>query len=153
MKPRIENGSIKDLEEIVQLNQKIFQRMYESEPYPLEQYKEKLKDKKPLILISRKDEEIIGDSIAFARSESLYIWVLGVAKEHQGEGIGKTLLKKNEQFARENNFKSISVKVYSVSERMQQLLKQRGYKAVSIEKSKTNPKYDAVHFELKFDKF
>ncbi|MFA6119683.1 MAG: GNAT family N-acetyltransferase [Parachlamydiales bacterium] len=149
MKSDIESGSVKDLAEIVRLNEKIFQGMYEQEPYSLEQYKEKIKDKEPIIFISKKGEEIIGDSIAFARGESLYVWVLGVAKEYQGKGIGSALLKKNEQFARENNYKSISVKVYNVSERMQQLLKQRGYQVVNVEKSKTDSKYDAIHLELK----
>lgn len=50
----ITSGSIENLEQIVHLNYEIFKGMYEDEPYSLEQYKEKLKDKEPIIFILKK---------------------------------------------------------------------------------------------------
>ena len=146
----IERGSLEDLEQIVHFNYEIFNGMYEDEPYSLEQYKDKLKDKESVIFISRKNDEITGDSISFGRDNSFYIWILGVNEKHRGEGIGSSLLDKNEQFAQENGYESIFVKVYNVSEEMQKLLNQRGYQVAKIEESETNPKYTAVRFELKF---
>ena len=149
----IERGSLKDLEQIVKLNYKIFDGLYESKPYSLEHYKEKLKDKQPVIFVSKLNNEITGNSISFARKNSFYIWILGVSEKHRGKGIGNSLLDKNEQFAQENNYESVSVKVYNVSEKMQQLLKQRGYQIVRVVESKTDPKYTAVQFELNLEEF
>lgn len=144
----IERSSLKDLEKIVNLNYRIFDGMYEDKPYSLEQYKNKLRDKEPIIFISKLDGEIVGDSISFERDNSFYIWIFGVDKKYRTRGIGNLLLNKNEQFARENKYKSVSVKVYNVSEEMQLLLKNRGYKIVETNKSNISLKYTSVHFEL-----
>lgn len=146
----IENGSMENLEQIVHFNYEIFKGMYEKEPYSLKQYQDKLKGMEPIILIAKEDEELAGDSISFGRDNSFYVWILGVNKKHRGKGIGSSLLDKNEQFAQESGYESISAKVYNVSENMQHLLKQRGYEVVKVEESETDPKYTALRFELKF---
>lgn len=143
-------GQLVDLKEIVDFNFKIFQGMYEDEPYSLNQYQEKLKDQKPLILIATKDKVMVGDSISFGREESFYIWILGVDKKHRGEGIGSLLLEKNEKFAQDNGYKSVSTKVYNVSKEMQALLKQRGYQVLATEDSDIDQKNNYLKFELKF---
>lgn len=148
----IEKGGLEHLEQIVHFNYEIFEGMYEDKPYSLEQYQDKLKDKELVIFIAKKDGQLAGDSISFKKDKSFYIWILGVSEKHRGEGIGSALLSKNEQFAQENDFESVSVKVYNVSAAMQQLLKNRGYSIVKTEESKKDPKYTALFFELKLDK-
>ena len=145
----IEKGSLEDLQEIVQFNYEIFDGMYEDGPYSLAQYQAKLRAKEPVIFVAKKADKIAGDSIAFERDGSFYIWVLGVGKNYRGQGIGSSLLDKNEQLARENGYNKVSAKVYNVSPGMQRLIKQRGYSVVSVEESKTDPKYTALRFELK----
>ena len=145
----IEKSSLENLEDIVNFNYDIFERMYQDEPYSLEHYKEKLKDKDKVIFLAKMDDKIIGDSISFKRGNSFYIWILGVDKKYRGKGIGNLLLEKNEKFAKENSYESVSVKVYNVSDSMQSILNKRGYKMIKIEENKTDSKYNIVWFELK----
>ena len=144
----IEKGTIDDLEEIVSLNYQIFKGMYENDPYSLAQYRNKLKDKNPIIFISKVAGKIISNSISFEKDDSLYIWILGVAKESREKGIGNLLLGASENFAKDAGFNSLTVKVYGMSQEMQELLKWRNYQVKSIEKNDSNSKYDILHFEL-----
>lgn len=156
-------GSVKDLEEIVELNHEIFKGIYKHEPYSLEQYKEKLKDKEPLIYLIRFtdpylkfDNKLIGDSIAFEKDKSWYIWIMAVADEFKWcnsdtgtfrhHGYGTRLFELNEEFAKENSYKSVTVKVYNVSKGMQFLCLKRNYHVVGVEPAK-DPKQTAVHFK------
>lgn len=122
--------------------------MYENEPYSPEQYKERLKGKNPIIFTVKKDKKLVANSISFEQDNSFYIWILAVDKNYRRQGIGASLLDKNEQFAKENGYKSVSTKVYNVSKEMKRLLKQRNYKIVKRQKSKTNSKFTALIFTL-----
>jgi len=137
-----------NLTQLAQFNYHIFDGMYENEPYSPEQYKERLKGKNPIIFIVKKDKKLVADSISFEQDNSFYIWILAVDKNYRGQGIGTSLLDKNEQFARQNGYKSISTKVYNVSKKMKRLLKQRNYKIVKRQKSKTNSKFTALIYTL-----
>lgn len=145
----ISEANLDELEQIVMTNYKIFQGMYEQEPYSIDHYQEKLKDIAPKILIAKVDGKIVGDSISFDRKDSLYIWIMGVLKEHRNKGIANKLFENNEQFARANEYKSVTVKVYNVSKEMLRVLLARGYQITEVEQSETDPKYNAVHLELK----
>lgn len=142
-------GNINQLEQIVLTNFEIFKGMYEQESYSLEHYKEKLKDLEPKIFIAKFNGEIIGDSISFDKNGSLYIWIMGVLKEHRKKGIATKLFENNEQFARTNKYKSVTVKVYNVSKEMLRVLLARGYQITNVEQSESDTKYNAVHLELK----
>lgn len=144
----ISETTTNDLEKIVLVNQKIFQGMYERDPYSLQEYQERLKNIKPKILVAKIDEKIVGNSIAFERDRKLYIWIVGVLKEHRNNGIATRFFEENEQFAKENKYLSVTTKVYNVSKEMLRMLIARGYRITDVEKSKTDPKYYAVHLEL-----
>ena len=146
---KLECGNIDDLEDVVKFNHEIFKGMYENKPYSLKQYQERLKNKKPLILLAKDGEKIVGNAIAFEQEDYWYHWIMGVAKEYRGQGIGKQLLEKREKYAIKRGYKSIRAKVYNISEAMKHIYKQRGYNVINIEKSVTDPKYDALTFELK----
>lgn len=145
---KIENSDLSDLDKIVKLNYSIFHGMYESKPYSLDVYQSKLVDKKPIIFITTEGNKIIGDSIAYEKDGGLYLWILGVSKEHRNLGVGKQLLEKNQKCANENNLSSVTVKVYGVSVEMLNLLKNNGYKIVKIEKSQKSEKNDIYYFAL-----
>jgi ribosomal protein S18 acetylase RimI-like enzyme len=74
----IEKSDISNLPDIAKLNQEIFSGMYENEPYNLKDFQNKLQDKKPLILVAKHNDTLIGFSISFPRNDSFYIWILGV---------------------------------------------------------------------------
>ncbi len=136
------------LTQLAQFNYHIFDGMYKNEPYSLDQYKERLKGKNPIIFTVKKDKKLVANSISFEQDNSFYIWILAVDKNYRGQGIGASLLDKNEKFARENGYKTVSTKVYNVSKEMKRLLKQRNYKIVKRQKSKTNSKFTALIYSL-----
>lgn len=145
---KITEGNIDQLERIVQTNFEIFKGMYEHDPYSLDDYQKKLKGIEPKIFVAQIDGRIVGDSISFERNGSLYIWIMGVLKEHRGKGIAKELFENNEQFARENGYRSLTLKVYNVSQEMLRVLLGRGYQVVGVEKSEVDARFNAVHLEL-----
>jgi len=136
-------GSLEDIEEIVKVNQKIFSGMYESEPYSLEQYNSKLENKKPIIYIAKIENEIIGNSIAFQKDNSLYLWILGVSKDHRNKKIASQLFDSFEESAR-NLGLTATTKTYPVSPEMLGLLKKRGYELIKTDDN------GAMHFKLEF---
>lgn len=145
----VSEGNINQLEQIVRTNFEIFKGMYEQDPYSLAHYQEKLKDFEPQIFIAKIDGQIVGDSISFERNGSLYIWIMGVLKEHRKKGIATKLFENNEQLARTNKYKSVTAKVYNVSKEMLRVLLARDYQITDVEQSEADAKYNAVHLELK----
>jgi GNAT superfamily N-acetyltransferase len=124
--------------------------MFVEEPYPYSKYKAKLSKVTPIIFLAVREEdgELVGDSIAFERDKSLYIWVMGVQDKHRKNGIGTAFLEFNETYAAHCLLESVTVKTYNVSSDMQRLLIERGYHAVGLEESALESKYNIVHYEL-----
>lgn len=143
-------GSLNDLEEIVKVNRAAFQKTYDSAPYSLDYYKNKLGGKKPLIYLVRSDNKIIADSIAFEENDSFYVWILGVKEEFRRRGIASYLFELNEDYAKENDFSAITTKVYSVSEAMLNLLTKRGYNIIKYRNDE--PDHRRGHFYYRLTK-
>ena len=140
-------GSLDNLTEIVELNHEIFSGMYEDEPYSLKHYRKELSDKNTVIYLARDGQKLVGASISFEREGGLYVWIMGTLRDYRRRGIATTLLKFNEDYARKNDLKSITTRVYNVSREMQRLLKRRGYQ---VDVSKTDEKHHAKRFRLVF---
>lgn len=136
------------LENIVRLNHDIFKGMYENEPYSLDFYREKIKNKTILFLVAKLNNQMVGDSISFERDGSLYIWIMGVAEKHRNIGIASELLNYNEKYARSNKYGSITIKVYNVSKEMLKLLLARGYQVFKVDISNNDIKHNAIHLKL-----
>lgn len=141
--------SLDVLEELVKLNHGIFEGMYLSEPYSLDQYKNKLSGVEPVIFVASVDGKIVGDIMSFRRDDALYVWILGIAKDFRGGGIASKLFDLTEEYARKEGFESTTTKVYNVSKEMLGLVKKRGYEIVKVEESEVDSKYDAVHLRLR----
>ncbi len=135
------------LPEIVEVNHQIFDGLYEWPPYSLDKYKERFSGLKPIIFIAEKEGKIIGDCISFEKDAEWYLWILGVLKEYRKQGIANKLLDLNEKYAKENNYKIVSVKVYNVSKEMLALLLRRGYQITDIEKH-AKIQYNAIILKL-----
>jgi len=76
----IDRGDLNDLKQIVLLNQKIFQGMYEGEPYALEHYQRRLENSDPEIYLAHDGNNLVGSSISFDKDNSFYLWIMGVSK-------------------------------------------------------------------------
>lgn len=149
MSLKIKQGNIIDLPEIVRLNTRIFEGMYETSPYSFEQYQNKIRNINPFILLARDENTLVGDSISFERDGNWYIWILGVDPKFRKQGIATSLLELNEKHANILGLKNVTVKVYNTSPDMQKLLASRNYAITNVEPSKSSHKYDAVHYCLK----
>ena len=139
--------TLERLPEIVEVNHKIFEGMYEWKPYYIDTYQEKFKGVDPVIFVAEKNGEILADSISFDRDNKWYLWIFGVLKEYRGQNIANQLFDLNEKYAREHGYKEITVKVYNVSREMLRLVIKRGYEINSVE-SHEKTKYNAVHLSL-----
>ncbi len=145
----IENISIEKLDQIVDFNYQIFLGMYENEPYSLDQYQNRLKDKKCFIISASNDGELVGDAVSYIDNDSLYLWIMGVDKNFRRQGIATKLLDHSEEIAKENSLKQVSAKVYDVSPEMKSFLVSRGYELLKIEESVVDKKYNANYYLLK----
>lgn len=148
MAPEIIRGDISNLREIVELNSRIFRGMYEKQPFSFEVYSDRLEDKQRYILLVKDGQKLVGDSIAFSKGDSLYVWILGIAAPHRKKGLATRLMELNEELAKSSRLKSVTLKVHNVSSKMQQLLMKRGYAVEGIDRSTTDSRYDVVHFRL-----
>ncbi len=138
----------KRLPEIVRLNESIFRGMYQTEPYSLAQYQERLSSLTPTIYVAQQRESIVGNAISYEKESSLYLWILGVSSEYRSKGIASKLLDLTETRAREQKYRSVTTKVYGVSTAMLRLLLNRSYSIIDVEKSKYEPKFNAVSLQL-----
>lgn len=122
----------KDLAAIVRANSNIFDDVYDVEPYTLKDYKNRLSRVEPYILVAYDGQKIAGDSIAFAEEHAWNIWVLGVDPTYRRRGIATRLFQMNEEYARENGYKTITTKVYQASDNMLKLVKKLGYSVIKF---------------------
>lgn len=135
------------LAEIVEINTKIFDGMYDWPLYTLDDYKKRLEGINPIIFVAEDNGKIIGDCISFEKDNKFYLWISGVLKDYRNRGIASKLFDLREQYAREHNYKKIFTKVYNVSKEMLKLINKRGYKIIEIQKN-SNTKYNANILEL-----
>lgn len=141
-------GNLSDLPAIVELNQKIFAGLYDWPLYDLDQYQNKLKDKKSQIYLAKIDQQLVDNSIAFTQDEGWYIWIMGVDPNFCRRGIARRLTELNEEYAASNNYQKVLSKVYNVSKGMLCLKMGRGYNVVEVNKHSSNSLFNAVFLEL-----
>jgi ribosomal protein S18 acetylase RimI-like enzyme len=137
------------LADLVELNSQVFADMYANDPYSLDQYIERLKEKELVIYKLKDKASLVANSVAYKEENSLYLWILAVKKEFRNLGYATNLLENNEKYAKNRDLEKIRVKVYNVSKPMQNLLEKRSYLKLETIKSELNKKYNAIIFELK----
>ena len=79
-------------------------------PHQKEIYEERMKMKKHLILIAFENEKPIGFKVGYERDDTFYSWMGGVLPVFRKGGIAKALAVRQEDWARENGFKTITFK-------------------------------------------
>ncbi len=138
-------GSMTDLAAVVKLNSEIFAGMYDSPPYSLGTYRERLSGKDPLILLSHAGLRLVGNSIAFPLGGEWYLWIMAVHLDFRKNGIASQLVARNEEHAVKMGFPVISAKVYNVSPEMQRLLISKGFEIAEV-KPGAETKMNAILF-------
>lgn len=151
MAVEVVRGGLQHLDEIVGLNKRIFAGMYTRPLYNIEEYKKRLSAAAPhfYIYIAKDKNTLVGDSIAYHRQNSLYLWITGVVKEYRRLGVASIFFDMNEDHARNEGLETVTLKVFNVSREMQSLALMRGYEIFKIEESPSkNPQFNAVHLRL-----
>ena len=144
-------GSHDDLDRVVKLNSEIFAGMYDSPPYSLSVYLERLSGKDPLILLSHTGSRLVGNSVAFPHGGEFYLWIMGVHPDFRKKGIASQLIARNEEHASKMGFSVISAKVYIVSPEMQRLLISKGFEITDV-KPDAETKMNAILFRKRLKK-
>lgn len=148
---KIEIGELTDLPSIARLNQEIFSGLSEREPYNLSVFKTRLAGRESFILLAKNDGELAGYSVAFAENQSWYLWVLGVKKEYQRQGIASALIAKNISRAQEQGYKSLTVKTTNSYPEMLRLLLKNDFHILKVEPSGQSSKYNQLYLEKTLD--
>lgn len=96
-----------DIATIVQLSQAIpeFQN-----PHGAAEYHRRLDRVPHLILVAKMDNELIGFKVGYERDGYFYSWMGGVIPKFRKMGIAKALADKQEEWARQNGYDSITFK-------------------------------------------
>lgn len=137
------------LEEVVALNQQIFEGLDEWKAHSLTEYEEKLKDKQVAMFIAEtRDGRIVGDLIAYPRDGAFHCWMTGVLPEYRGQHIATELTDMAEEYARKNGYTKMTARVFNYSGRMLRFKLRRGYMITDVEKNADINK-NAITFELK----
>lgn len=138
---------LENLTEIVDFDFQVFDGMYEHVPYDLAHYEEKLKDKNPIIYITRDGDKIVADVIAYERDNSIYIWIMAVDKDYRGQGIASNYFDLIENLSNEKGLNLVTIKTHNVNKEIFAMLIKRGYKVYDFKKSDSNIEYNAIRLK------
>jgi len=109
-------------------------------PYPLTEYKMRCSQVAHLSLIADFEKQPAGFKIGYDRFNdgSFYSWMGGVRVEYRRNGIAKDLADNQENWAKENGYKSIKLKTRKKHHAMIAFLLDQGY-SITSEEPKENP--------------
>lgn len=108
--------------------------------YSLNDYQQRLGPAKHLILVAEWDQKPAGFKIGYDRFNdgSFYSWMGGVLPEYRKKGIAEKLAGYQENWAKENGFKSIKLKTRKKHQAMIAFLLDRGF-SITKEDPNENP--------------
>jgi len=136
----IREGSIDD---IVHLQARINEF---AAPYTKETIIDRLDDKTSLALVAHHEDELVGFKLGYAESKTqFYSWLGGVSPHARRQGIARRLLHHQEDWARNQGFKSLRVKSRNRFRAMMILLLNEGYLITGSE-IKAHSEDSVIHF-------
>jgi len=106
-----------------------------------------------VVLTLKADGDKIYACVNLQKQENkIYLGMLTVSPKLQGSGIGKTLLKASEDYARENHFESIMMTVISIRSELIAWYERHGYRATGETKPfpASDPKFGIPRQALEF---
>lgn len=81
------------------------------DPYPIEEYKKRLSNAPNLVLAAFDRDKIIGFKIGYERGAGVfYSWMGAVLPNYRKLGVAKALVKRQEEWALEQNYQKIQFK-------------------------------------------
>jgi len=90
--------------------------------------------KHPVILVAYINNQPVGYLISYERYSSCYIWLAGVLPSHRRHGIFAQLIDRVEQWARERNYNSLTIKTRNSFKSMLLFLISHDFKLIDIDK-------------------
>ena len=89
------------------------------QPYPLKEYKKRLRNVCHNVLVAFVHEELVGFKIGYALDElSFYSWMGGVLPAYRNRGVATLLATHHERWASEKGFSFIRLKTRNIHKRM-----------------------------------
>ena len=154
---RIRNARYDDIEKILSLLVDAFSpysKYYTQDAFAhaillsSDEIQKRLEDPKKLVIAADIKNRIIGTITAtFQDDKQVYLQSMAVFPDYQGFGIGRLLLEKIEEIAREKKCKRIYFECFEPLKKSIQLYEKHGYKKTG----KTIPFYGVMFYEMKKD--
>lgn len=122
---------IDDVNFILNLHSEIF-----GKDFPIKSYEKKSKQNELLIFIYKEGEQLVGYSIIVVQKEvnNLYAWYGGVLPRYQGRGINKKFLEFLIEYARKQNYDSVTLASSNMRPHMLRLAIKLGFDIDDIKK-------------------
>ena len=122
---------IHDINIILSLHERIF-----GKEFPISSYYKKCKTNNLYIFVYEEETKLIGYSIIVdqADKKNLYAWYGGVLPEFQGKGITQTFFDRLINFAKENEYISITLATSNIRPHMLALAIKMGFDIVDLKK-------------------
>ena len=136
----IDNPSIKDLEEVIEVLNVVFSKFSGNRTYLAKEAQDKISHlPNPKLFIIKDKDIIIAFTICYERYPNYYhIWQLGVLEEYRGSGYGKALYEKVEKTAQDLEYKGVTMNTFNKFANNLVLAISRGYKIYGLEKTEGN---------------
>ncbi|TKB51055.1 GNAT family N-acetyltransferase [Ferrimonas sediminicola] len=109
-------------------------------PYPREEYDKRLGGAAHLIQIAELEGKAAGFKVGYALNEQeFYSWLGAVLPQFRGQGVAKTLLRAQEEWAQTQGYGLIKVKSRNRYPEMLRMLLGKGYHLVDMQKASDTP--------------
>lgn len=97
----------------------------------------KIDNHKSLILSAYVKEENVGYLIAYEKNDAFYCWVVAVAPNYRRRGILTSMMEIFENYAKENNYKKVTLKTVNNKREMLSYLIKNGWNFIEIKTKNT----------------
>ncbi|MGB0894384.1 MAG: GNAT family N-acetyltransferase [Parashewanella sp.] len=98
--------------------------------------KQRIQNRQMLLILSFVEGELAGFKLGYALSNDVfYSWIGGISQDFRQLGLARTMLLRQEQWARENRFTLTQVKTQNCFPAMLTLLVKQGYQVIELNKS------------------
>lgn len=129
MKLIIENA---DWDEVIAVNLQIEEF---KDKYPKEIFIQRCNDKDFIALKASVDDKVVGYSVSYeASNDDFYIWMAAVLPNYRNQGILTSLISQIFDYAKNNNYKKVTIKTRNDKREMLSFLVKNGFMFNDVEK-------------------
>jgi ribosomal protein S18 acetylase RimI-like enzyme len=134
----INNPSVDDYADVIKLRNEIFYAFPGYREYDAQTAWERTKNEKDVCLFLALSEanEIVGFAMCYPRYPGFYhLWQLGVRESLRGQGIAQRLYEQVEEFAKENEYKGVTINSNNMYKASLRLAIKRGYQIYDLDRT------------------